>query len=81
MTDKVHCHVQIEYSKNPTNTSYADIESLDGFDPRNEDNRKLCHNMLDEYLDIWCERLKLNDTDPITYNEEGFHVHPYADKH
>ena len=46
----LHAHVQIQYDKNEDPNQC--IETLEGIDPRNSNDRKLAHDMLDEYLDV-----------------------------
>lgn len=77
----LHCHVQIEYCSNPNNYNHPDVESLDGIDPRNEDDRKMAHAMLDEYLNVWANRLNDAPNTARSYKEEGFRIYPYSDIH
>jgi len=48
--DKLHGHVQIEYGTSTEHPDAMDTESLVGFNPTSEEDRKLCHDMLDEFL-------------------------------
>jgi len=47
-----HAHMQIEY----TNKDKEQVESLVGFDPRKEEDKKFVHDCLDEYLRYLAER-------------------------
>lgn len=76
---KLHCHVQIEYCVKGNDC--PEVESLIGFDPTSEEDRALCHKMLDEYLDVWVKRFAANpNASLLEYKEEGFHIFPEADK-
>lgn len=73
----LHCHVQLEYCA--PGTDHAGIESLLGFDPTK--NRELVHKMLDEYLDVWVERLSQNpNATELEYKENGFQIFSYANR-
>ena len=43
----MHAHIQVCYYNSKGET----VESMVGFDPRTPEDRKLTHDMLDEYLD------------------------------
>lgn len=70
-----HAHVQIEYDW---------TESLIGFNPENKEDRELCHEMLDEYLNVLVERRKKMIEEGISESEihgNGFQVFSTLDTH
>lgn len=70
-----HAHVQIEYEA---------TESLIGFNPSDAEDRKLCHDMLDEYLDVLALRRQIMMGKGIESMEipgAGFTVFPTLDTH
>jgi hypothetical protein len=88
----LHGHVQIEYRK--PGSDFADIESLDGIDPRSPESRAFVHVMLDEYLDVLAARMTLIEAKPEAveenrgrckdsyhWDEAGFRIFPDIDKH
>lgn len=77
----MHSHVQI---------SYAGVETLSGFDPRKAEDRKFCHDTLDEYLNVMAKTIqKLEDEGKKEGREnaehpsedDGFHIWPFLDSH
>jgi hypothetical protein len=70
-----HAHVQIEYD---------DCESLVGFNPSDAEDRRLCHDMLDEYLDrLVQERHAMIDRgdEESSVHGNGFQVFNSLDSH
>lgn len=71
----MHAHAQIEYGS---------CESFVGFNPENEEDRKLMHDMLDEYLSVLAEAKKNAEKrgdDNWDIPGIGFQVFPYLDTH
>lgn len=87
-----HAHVQIEYCK-PGESKHAEIESLEGFDPRVKHDREHVHRMLDEYLNVIEKRLIAIETNPdeiayaldehneYSFKENGFQIFSSIDRH
>jgi len=68
--------IQIEY----TRADGDQAESLVGFDPTSEKDRKFLHDSLDEYLDYLARRYAANETETISVGNR-FIVFDLIDAH
>ena len=64
---KLHCHMQAGFPGIDKNTS-----GVTGFDPRIEAHRRLCHKILEDYLNVMATRIESGKEE--TFIEEGFQV-------
>ncbi len=75
-TENRHCHWQIQYTG---------VETLSGFDPRNQEDRKFVHENLDEYLDYLANKIAKTsgnvdcDKDPMGMEADRFIVFGHID--
>lgn len=85
----LHCHAQIEYTavtKVCDEFQNDQVETLTGFNPTVESDRKFLHLLLDEYLDYLAIRFNeaksqgQESFEPL-YEENGFKVFDCADTH
>jgi len=63
-----HAHAQIEYTKNGDQ-----VESLVGFNPTAQEDRKFVHELLDEFLDYIEDRFR-NGQDGVKAKTNHFEV-------
>jgi hypothetical protein len=75
-----HAHWQIQYDNGA-------VETLAGFDPSSEKDRKFLHENLDEYLDYLVTKMKstqgsvgLNE-DPMSMTTDRFIIFGHIDSH
>ena len=84
---KLHCHVQIEYTKTEKVCGEMlehQVETLTGFDPVKD--REFIHLLLNEYLDYLVLRMNEArdqglDSFAPKYEDNWFRVFDYADTH
>lgn len=81
----MHAHAQIEYS-----APDGCVESLIGFNPNDASDRKMIHDMLDEYLDFLANKMaEMESRDETKWEDllhddsqaEGFRIYPLIDTH